>query len=172
MPAQHAAHFNYVPCRAGLCRDDGRFAPGQPVEQGRFSGIGRADNGDTKAIPDALANAAITQRRADLRNHAVQLCKDRGCRVLRRIAFIREINRHFDQCQHARQLGTPARIGLRQSAAELSERLRLLRASLCFNDVGHTFGLGQVQLAGLESAPRVLTRLGHAHALMGCDGAQ
>ena len=80
-------------------------------------------------------------------------------RLVADISLVGKIDRRLAQRLRLDQLRAPALVQPRQRPASLPPRLPRLRLGLRVHQVGYRLGLGQVDLAVLEGAPRELARL-------------
>ncbi len=148
---------------AGNRRDDGQLGASQRVEQRRLAHV---------RLPGEHHRQSLAQQRtlARLFQHAREVAADAG-QLAARVGgfeeidlFLGEVERGLHQHAQVDDLVDQRVDGLREFAFHRARggARRGLGAGL--DEVGHRFGLGEVELVVQEGAPRELAGLGHAQA--------
>ena len=162
-PGNVEVNLDHVAGGAGAGRDDRRLAPRQAVEKARLADVRRAHDGDVKALAKALAAPFIVQvscdRAMDIRGAAAHSLDDALGQVL-----VGKVDRRLGVGQRRDQRLPPALAQRPQLAIQLAQGLAPLRFGLGVDEIGETLGLGQVELAVVEGAPRELSGGGRAKA--------
>src|ERR1700722_15746679 len=159
--AEIERHLDHVARGAGAGGGDRHLAPRQRVHQTRFAGIGRAENRHLEARTQHLAAAAVLERGPDLGREPRDAVGRLAAQIFRQALF-GKVDLGFEPRLGLQQPLAPILIDLRRRARSLAQRLAALRRGFGRDQVGHAFGLGQIELAVQKGAAGELARLGQA----------
>ena len=146
---------------AGHAGDDGQLSPGQRIEQAAFAHVGLAGQHHLQALAQqhALAGAG----------HHVGQGGVNGVELAVGVGTLQKVNLFFGEVQRGLHQRTQAHGALAQGVDLVGERAGQAAPGRArcglgagVDQVGHGFGLGQVQLVVQEGALGELTRAGQA----------
>ena len=153
-------HLDDVARGAGIGRHDRRLAPRQPIEQGRFAGIGRPGNGDHEAVAQPLAAAAIGQDASDLVTQLLRSMKRGTEQIFGHIGFIGKIDPRLDQGQRLDQSPPPSLGAVADQTFELTKGEAPLRLRFGGDEIGQALDRREIEPAVFEGAAGELASLG------------
>src|SRR3981081_3245337 len=165
IPLEIELHFDDVPRRAGVRRDDRDLAPRQLIHQRRLADVRWPGDRDHQPLAQPLTSPLRRKHFPDFAEQRFDLGKRRRDQLSRHVIFVGEIDSRFDQRGGLDDLGTPVARFVAEQTFQVPQRLPALPIGVGVNQIVETFCLGEIELAILKRAPSKLARLRRAHFL-------
>lgn len=157
--------LDHIARRPRFFRDNGRFPPAKPIEEGGFADIRRADNRNLQPPAHQLAPVAIGEHRFDLRFERAQTRQNGGAKPSAHIPlFFPEIDIGFHIGAHGDKPRAPIFRLLLQRSGHLAQRLFALACRFRVDEIGKALDFRQIEAPVLESPPREGAPLGRRQA--------
>ena len=160
-------HLDRVARGSGHGGHDGRLAPRQCIEQGRFPGVRRSGDHHLHAFAHALRRAGLRQFATERAAHRIEARSQSRRQRSLELDFFGEVDGGFDQRRRVEESGTPWAGRLAHRSRELPLRMTALPLGFGVDEIGQPFQLRQVHLAVGKGAAREFARLGRTQPGLG-----
>ena len=161
--------FDDVAGRTRYGRHDRGFAPGEPIEQARFAGIGRTCEHHLDAVSDRRGPHGFGKRAAHLVNEIVEPQPDLIYGRARDIRLVGEVNGRFHAAQYGDEIAAPGFDCLGSVAQSVVQGELALALGLRPHEIADAFGSHEVEPAVPECPPGELAGFRQPQA---CNAAQ
>ena len=158
-------HLDDIARGAGVRRHDRDLTARELIHQRRLADIRRSGDRDDETIAKPLAPPLPRQDFLDLGQQRFDLRQRRRDQFRRHVALVRKINSGFDQGRRFDDPRAPIARSVAKQSLQLAQRLAPLPIGVGMDEIVETFGLGQIELAVLESAPGKFAGLGRREHL-------
>ena len=159
-PAQHKGVFHHIAGRTVHVANDGAIVLKQRIEQGRFAGIGCADNGHRPSFAQRIASRKRVGQSGGLALHGGRYGIELTAIGKFQVFVVGKVQFQLEQRGELQQLLAQSGQSLTEMSAHLTHRHAMRRRRRGSNEVGHSLRLRQVHFAVQKRPTCEFTRFG------------